>query len=1051
MKNRLIYLVLIIFLLGIFNSVSAYYIGSNYAYVRSNSFYNFAPVQYANYYDNIDFAFSLYSNGFTNAVPIVVSPLLYGVDAFGSSVFLRSIPPQTFYLSPYTPFDYTYSNMFYFDPDYTSYKIQLNASTLDGKYKTTKDAYVYYKDASVNNNTDEQVDCSKFYLSGLNNISVPEDSRDYYKLYFVNTINQPLDITSMHVDDVPNLDITNIQYPPIVNAYTTKSTQLDLFSDTVSSDYSNTFNISVSAKYGNLVCNKVYSVNYKINNKLNDSSADCSNIQLDNISLTTNELTNKNFQIGILNKSNDYDFEINSATVSSADYGDVSIVYYPDKVYLDSTKYLKLKYNSEAVNSDKYDYLDVKLKGDMTRSGREPKSCNIYKTIKVKVQNTNSNGNPYECSNIVVHSNDLEVSENSLTNNNVTITNNSNNKFIINNVVVSSNTNLANVKNVSYQQVIYPHTTDTVNFNLQANNVQTNESSLASVKVYGSFDNSVDCTYSAINSSFRINILNSTDVCKDISVANKHVVAGNNLITVTNNSNSDFILIDGLFQNVSGLNLNLITNNKVILANSTTNLQVGVSGTGSADLYLKGGFRNGAFCDYLQTTKGTLSTNTINLQDDCSFQLTVPSVYTINNSNSYNISFNNLTNKNGTIQITSDGATVNYPLIYLSGLDSFNKQLILSDISNINDVSYTVKLNGCSPKVYNTSIVIKTVVDNTPLLKLLSYPSNLQSSHNTISTTVQVENSSSNSNVFNLSFENLPKNWKVYYSLNSDLSNKQETGTFTIAPNSTEIVFIEINRTPDSSKTYTGTINLKSNNTFISKVPLAISISSNNYLDADYNYTYASKNKYLFNLNLKNNSSSPKTIIINFNKQNDWNIFGDSEVTLNANESKSRPYSLMFNDSNESTIVLPTNFIDKSTGTVELTKNLLFEHKKNSLFTGFTIFSGVGGLISLILLILIILALLWYYVWRPYRLRKREEISKRYFNKNGLVTSGLTVKPKMVVKEQSNVLPKTIFKEHKVVSEPVVVKPVTNSKIIKKTTMVTKNNTKSSKVSNYTN
>ncbi len=986
-----IILVLTTILIG---SVSAYFIDVDYAYVRSDSFVNFAPTQYSNYYDNIDFSFGIYSSGFSTYIPVVVSPVIYGIPISGSPVFVEAVPSQTFYVYPYTAMEYVYNNMFYFDADYLGYEIVLNAQTLDGQYATTESAYVYYDgtytgsgNGGGTSNPPELVNCSKFSLSGQTDIYLDEDDEDTYNFYIINSIDEPLDIISITTTEEPaELDVDDITYPYTINGYATRSAQIDLIADTVSDDYSGFFDIYVVAEYGDLTCEKTYTVDYHIEDEENQSTADCDDIDFDDLSFTMFENEKESFEIIIENNSFDYEFDIDDVDIKDGDFVDAEVLNYSNNVNEDSTGKIKIRFDSDSLDYTKTDSLELKVKGYMTRQGREDKSCRKTETVKIKVLDNQTGEYGTECEAINIYAPTIAQLEDTTEvyskDKGFYIYNSSNQKFKITNVSITDNTALIDISKNNFISTIYPASTTSLNFDLKTSTVNTTQKASGKISITGTFDNGATCSYSNINKSFNISILDTEDQCGSVGIINSSVSQGSNVITVYNNTNQEFSLLDILVYNNQGPEINIIDNQKVIPASSSNSVRIGVSGFGTFELLVKGKFKDGKECDYTQTNAGVINTsgNNNQLDDSCEFSLSVPSLIDIKNSKHYiNLEFTNPSSKSGVIEITTDGALSDTPVLYLSGNDSFSKDIRLTNFDNPLNVYYKVRLSGCDSETFTTKLV-KDDVSNKIILT--SHPSTIKSLENKIFTSVQVNNAYTVDKDVTIKLVGLPNDWEVKSSdsiINIDNFESVDTkNNFTINQNQTVTINFAIDIPDAENIIYKGHFRVFEEDKLVSSTPITIDRTlEHNYLEVNDITTDILKdlnNTYEVNFSIKNILTIDRAIVVEFDVPEDWVVQGNTEVTLIAEQDTEFTYNLTSPTKISKNQEVLASIKDIVTGNI-ISEELIIlnqsgtKHRTTALFS----FTTVGNTIATIVLIIIVIAIVWYAIDTNVRNRRKRK------------------------------------------------------------------------------
>jgi len=991
-KNILFGMVLIAILFFITN-ISAYYVDVDYTYVRSDSYNQYLNVQYANYFDNVDFSYQLTGYGFTGNQQIFVSPIIYGIHPTGYVTQIMAVPTSIVYLYSSNPYDFIYNNLFYFDADYLGYKIELNVSDVLGNPIANDVAYIYSSGTTPGNTgngntspTNQTITCDDFYLSGQGDIYLQEDdSYDYY-LYLINTVDSELVVTSVTTTNPTNLDIDDIDYPYIVGNYGTRSAKIAMTADTVDSDYSGSFDVTVNARYDNLSCTKEYTVYYHIEDGENSSNADCSDIYFKNLNFTMNEDDTETKEITIENKSNDYDFVLEKTSVKDSDHIDAEITYDPSTVKRDSYGEIKIRLTTEEITNYLTEELKLTVNGYMKRSGHENKNCK--KTIKLSVRiNNTSNNSSNECSQIQIYTSNISQKENTMkdyTNaNGFYVINRSGSKFNINDISISDNSNYLEVVKNTMSYVINPNSQNSINFNLKTLPVTTTISSKARISLIGKFENGVTCTYSDIKSDFTINNLDSSDNCSNIIVQDQKVLSGTNNITIKNNTDKEFGLNNVVVLNKDGLNVNVIDNSAIIKPNSMKYIRIGVNGEGSADLLVAGKFVDGDNCDYTRTTPGTISTkDNINFQaGECDFEINYPANQDISNANELiYLTFDNKSGNGGIIDVSAYGAVVDTPQIYLSGYDNFTRTIMINNFDNPTLVVYTVRLNGCQDKMYSTKL-IPTVSSDKKII-ITSSPSVITTDKLRILTNVSVLNTFNTEKSIQVKLTGLPNTWKIIGSdglINIDLIDlsKSNVDRFVIGSNQTKTIYFGILIPDNTTKTkYNGYFELYESNVLLSKtkvtVDLSPPLSDVQIIGKSLTMINDFENAYNLKIMLKNNNSFAKDLEIIFKVDENIVIDGDRLFTINSDENKTIEYKIVTKNKLIDTDSITYDILDPKSQKIIVSDSITYSMKDNDRkgLTAFFTFKTWSGTIWLIILIIVILLIAGYLIRRSKRRRE---------------------------------------------------------------------------------
>jgi len=985
-------------LLFIIGNISAYYVDVDYAYVRSNSYPEFLNTQYANYFDNIDFSYQLAGYGLTGMQKVYISPVIYGIRPNGYSTQVMVVPTSPVYLYPGTPYNYIYNNLFYFDEDYLSYNLTLNVTDESGTPLTNDSAYVYSTGSNSqggNNNGNGSSGnnyvptCSDFYVSGQADIYLQEDDSSTFDLYLINTIENEVTITSVTTTNPENLSIDNIDYPYTVGSYSTRSANIDLTADTVGDDYLGSFIVYVNARYDSLNCAKTYTVYYHINDQSNSSNADCSDIQVDSSSIILDEDSTLTKALTIENKSFDYEYVIDDATIKNGTNVDAQVTYAPNKVNEDSDANIKIRFDTDFVTQDVTEELRLTIDGYMKRNGREDKHCKKYIDLTLKIKDdSGSIGN--DCSLIEIHSQSVSQKENITKDYNFSngfyLLNKSSNKFIISQISINDNSQYAEVIKNSMNYSINSNAQSSINFAIKTFPVSTTEISIASISIIGKFENGETCTFSDIKQNFTFNILDSSDPCSKISVLNQKVISGENTIVLQNNTDIEFIVNDIIVLNKNGLNVSVVDKSTTISSNSTKNARIGVNGNGSADLAIAGKFKGGETCAYNQTTPGTISTkDTINFQNNgCDYQINYPQEINILNSReSLYLTFKNNTIKGGMINISTLGSVIDSPVIYLEGEDDFTRTLTLSNFDNPTYIFYKVKLNGCAEDIYSTKLNSSVTADKKIILT--SYPQIISPTKNRFLTNVSVLNTFNIDKDISIELAGFPSDWKIYS--NDSIINVDfiDSGTisktmFTIGKNQTKTIYFAIIVPETTIKTkYNGYFEVydRISSAVVSKNPVTIDFSPISKELEVISKTLVRENDFenVYNLELivNNNNTILSSYKVIFNKDNNYFIDGNREFTLLPSDSNiTLNYKIIAKNKLVNNSEIPFSIIGLASGKEIIFDNVIYQESKNG--RGITAFLSLGtvpGLIGLIVIIIIAILILRYIV-KKIRLKRKE-------------------------------------------------------------------------------
>lgn len=936
-----------------FTSVSASFF-LDYSYVNTDSGIDYLNIQYGNYGDNVNYKLKLvaqeYPSGY-NYIPVIVSPKVYGVSSTGNLTYLYSVPTQTYYLSGAN--EYFYPNIFSLSDNYYGYVVTTQLQY--NNYSTYSSSYVYpignyssnfYPVDSPATDPEPITNCSSFFISGRQDVYIQEDEYDYYNFYIENDSSQRLNIISVTTDNPSKISIRNIDYPDYVSGNYVGTVSLRLKADSVSSDYDGTFKIYVTARYGNTnECSKIYTVNYYVKDEDYENTGECSNISFKNTSFTINDNSTVRKTITIKNNSREYDYEMDEIYVNDATNIYSSVIYNPVVVKKNSTKEIELEFTTDNLNYTTTRYLDLEVSGNLTRSGKNPKVCDKKEKLYITIKDTSTQAVSKNCKDIALYSTNILQKENITKNYSKSdgffIVNNSSQSFNVSSVTINDNSNYTDVKNITVQKTLPTNAQNSINFDLQSKNVSKTQTAKANISVSGSFSDGTYCSSQDVGvQNFDITILDETDfLCSDIGVYDASVFSGtNNEIKIYNNTNKTFYVTDVIFQNRQGINTNLSSAQKTLFANSFSTISLGVTGNGSAEMRVSGNFSDGKKCAFNQTVFGLLKTDSdYSFSDSCSYDLVVPSSFTINNlEETFVLNFVNHSVKSGKILLSGDGVLISPNVILLDGKDNVTKTIHLSNYNYPTKIYYDVILNGCTSKRETTFLTNNYQVNK---VSLTSYPNYLTPTTNSVNILTYVENSHSTAKEITLKLTGFFKTVEK---------------KMTVSEHSKKDISLNIFFSEDVEKIkHNGYIELYSDGVFVSKSNITIDFTPK---EEEVSFVVNVENKdkiYNLKINLKNNLSIVQNVKIDFGLNDSFVIEGEKEISLLPNEEIIKEYKIISSNLVKEDIFTNLKIINVDSqellGEKEITLN-----KNYSTITGFFSFANMGYFALGILIIFVL-------------------------------------------------------------------------------------------------
>lgn len=886
------YLFTMLFLIAIaMQGVFANPFSINYSYVNTDSYSEYLNVQYGNYYDNFSLRLRLQSlDGYDN-IPVYVSPQIYGITDSGNLTYLYSVPTQTYYAYS-TPYEYTYSNLYYINPNYNGYVVKVYANSYVDYYNTYSYAYVY----PVNNapyyyfiDDDPETDdgtttilpnCSDFFLSGQADIYLDEGDEYTYNLYIENQANENLQVIDVTTSNASRLEIEDIDFPSMVPDLSVRTIRLYLAADSVSDDYDSSFNVNVRAKYNNTnICTKTYTIEYHIEEENDDDDDDdvsCSDLDITNTSFTIDDDSTSTRRIKLENDS-DYDFEIDDITISDREGLDVSIEDEPDEIDSDDYEYLEIELDADDFDYTITKYLELEIEGVFVDyDDDEVKDCTRRATITVRIEDDGDNDDDFDddesCKDIDLYVMNISQAEN--TNESYSrydgfyVVNNSDNTFTISNLSINDNTSYADIDNISYTKTLTSGSTGSINFDLETNNINSPQISRGALSVSGRFTGGKSCSYSDIGTKyFDIDIFEPTSTtCSGIEVASKTVSSGNNKVSIYNRTNKSFYVTSVLFQNKQGLLANASDSQVTISASSNSFMTVGITGSGSLEMLVSGKFSDGKSCSFNQTTPGTLSTGTTS-----NYSSPAPS-----------------TNPSTTVNLSSPTpkiSLVSYPTL-------------ISPVSNNSIINLSVN---------NGFLVLKEAT-----IKLAGFPSSIITESKTITLSAKET-------------KQISLDIKI-----SDSTEKREYKGY-----------IEVYSNNLLIDKYPLTIDWSSNSSEISI-----------YATSEKSITH--DRTYILTLRLKNNTNKLQETTIDFGLPKDYVIDGDREINILPNEEITKFYKIVTPTRLREDKVLNIKINDKETYKELATKNISLESGSSPISAFFTLKNTGFVLLGIVVLVVLI-------------------------------------------------------------------------------------------------
>jgi hypothetical protein len=951
--------------------------------VNTDSFPGYFNVQYGQYYDNVNlkirFRLGEIPVGYSS-VPVIVATKIYGITSSGTTTHLYTAPNVYYYVGSPAYYEYVLPNIYYLQPNYSAYKIVTYARPIYSSTFVQQTSFVYV-DPTITVPTTvldpptqpsyPSQPITDYYLSGQKDIYLDEYEEYYYDLKIVNNSDQELHLTSIQTTNPTRIDIKGISYSNTVYPNSTGYATIKLVSSGVSSDYSGSFDISVVGRYGNNPdVQKTYDVTYHIFDEYSTNTGACKDVSLENYSFVfeDNQVYVKDLEIN--NDSRDYDFEITDVYLQDYSTIKTRIINYPSKINKRDSDTIKAEFITSNLNNNISTSLKLKIYGKLKRDGYYSKNCEIEDNIRITVKDVvNTLPTSTNCSNIQIFAPTIRQigndSKQYSLDNGFFIKNQTNQKFNINNLLITTTTNKASITTSTYSDYIYPSSTYPLSFRINTQEVTTTLPEKIVIKLNGIFDDGTFCNYSDISKTIDFSILGTEDKCSQVGLVSKIVTNGSNNISVFNETNQDFYIESFLISNKHDLQASVNNQQQTIYKKSSKETPISFSGNGSLEILFKGRFDDGSICEYYSTTSGVYTSQktqyNLSNNNECLVNLQVPTSFEVKNKVEHiDFSFVNNTYKGGKITITGQGLAVSPSVINLGGYDSFNETIALSNFDNPKMIYYTVSLTDCEKQTFFTNI--SQEIDFSQRIDILSFPEKIKPINNNVNINVDLKNTYSGYEEVSVMLTGFPNTW---------LHQAQK---IVFAP--MEVKTVSLFLTVDdlkANKEYHGYIEVRKGSEILHKKQLIIDLlNDQEKIDVSYSMTKLDELRfaYLLKINLRNNMSTNKDLIISFTEKEALKenlvIEGSKEIYLQENELQEiefkivSPKAIGLNDLNVS-------FLDKTTNQVLDEINIVPEKTSLPILSGFFVLGSAQNIV-LFLLIIVIVSLI------VYRFRKKKKM-----------------------------------------------------------------------------
>ncbi len=615
----------------------------------------------------------------------------------------------------------------------------------------------------------------------------------------------------------------------------------------------------------------------------------CNDITLspDSVTLTEKQDT-KSLTFDILNKSNE-EFTLFDVIVSeNSNSFDMDVRDFPDEIPGEDNVTMHLEYDTPDVNGDIEGTFTISLKGEF-ENGKNCSFSQLQFTIDATVKDGDN-----ACFQTQVNAGNASLDESTDIEKTISLTNNSNNDFILDGFEVFDDSSFFVAKpkilfsNGDFVKKVSANSTQEYVVKIIASAVDDDETETVFIEVRGHYSNGAVCETGEINGEFDVTVNNTGlggGVCADVKVnaIPLSVEEGQtipNQISLQNNSSQDFFIdsfkiTDSNYQaefdhfsspsKIESLESGDLTFDSI-------GYQFGKSFDGNAALVLNGHFDSGITCT-ISGTKIPFFFHSNNVMDCSAFTYDISPYAIVKGSASVPITFTNPLSHSAVVSLSLSPNGIVSPNTFVIGAQqSITKDISLFNAQDNAQLLVHVSLPNC-PEIVTQSSILFSDEENAPV-QLVNAPAQaMLNSNNELVLTL------TNQSIF-------PKEAKITIVGKPD--NKSLVKNIAFAPKSSPTIYfpagflahdvVAIVTIESDGYIVAHSIQLQNTN----PVPLNANISENP----------VGSNQYVVNVTIHNPLSQPLEGNVRIPLPQNWKIRENTHLVLQANETRQLHYTI---------------------------------------------------------------------------------------------------------------------------------------------------------------
>lgn len=455
----------------------------------------------------------------------------------------------------------------------------------------------------------------------------------------------------------------------------------------------------------------------------------CNDIDITPSEVTFNEdESGKSISFTIENEGDDA-FEIDDVILEeNSPHFSLSLEDFPDEIDSDDDGKIKIKYESDDVNSDQQDDFQIKVKGEFNDD--DDKQCS-FSALTFDIDVTIEDGESI-CALITPNTSDVDIAENDTTTHSITVENDSDEDFIIQDFdVFDDSPNFSTqldpeFDDSDFEDVIPANSSRTYNIEIESDSVDDDETDTVFVEIRGEFEEGDDCSFSDISAEFDVTVEDQgtdSSVCADIALDTSAVyITGNQTtlesLTIANNSAQNFFvdeftITDKNYQ-VSFETLSIP--DKVTFGESdlitfnATGYGYPTSFDGNAFLSMKGHFSSGSTC-FVSTKKIPFYYEGADGATCNEFFSNLPNVTILKGVPTQDVFLNNPSNYPAKITFSITQGNVSPYVVHLPANTAKTQTLFLSDVQENQTLTLSAEIPGCPVYTQQSSILFSGLQD----------------------------------------------------------------------------------------------------------------------------------------------------------------------------------------------------------------------------------------------------------------------------------------------------------------------------------------------------